>query len=485
MLQAARAEEPEGNALLPHSSADLPIWWGPELPDGHRSGDLLVVAAVARCLELPQEEAAQWLLEQQHPLRFLLCKQLSSTASKSAWVYLAVDRVLGRSIVLKVLDTAAAKEARLLAAVAHPNVVLVHDAGVFEGRTYIVLQWCEGRTLTDYARTHAWADVLARCIEAGRGLAWCHALGIVHGDVKPSNVLIHDERALLADFGLAGRPREFGAIAGTLAYMPPERDHGIWLPAGDVFAFARTTMVALELSASRPGHRARLPRSILDILTRALADEPDERPTMAGVLEVLESVHHSLHQSLPRLARARTDWGGIAFAAAVVGVITMSLASGYRMHELIGPGLAAATVRVDPSGSRTVRVDPSGSRTVRVDPSGSRTVSNEPDIEAAIELIQRGSALAAWEEFQQAEQHGDVKLSRALELARLAVEGAEDAPISTCDEVSRVAQLISLQVVTLAVQRGDLEGEDRARRLQRRAEAAALKSPDNPPSRPR
>jgi len=465
MLQAARAEEPEGNALLPHSSADLPIWWGPELPDGHRSGDLLVVAAVARCLELPQEEAAQWLLEQQHPLRFLLCKQLSSTASKSAWVYLAVDRVLGRSIVLKVLDTAAAKEARLLAAVAHPNVVLVHDAGVFEGRTYIVLQWCEGRTLTDYARTHAWADVLARCIEAGRGLAWCHALGIVHGDVKPSNVLIHDERALLADFGLAGRPREFGAIAGTLAYMPPERDHGIWLPAGDVFAFARTTMVALELSASRPGHRARLPRSILDILTRALADEPDERPTMAGVLEVLESVHHSLHQSLPRLARARTDWGGIAFAAAVVGVITMSLASGYRMHELIGPGLAAATVRVDPSGSRTV--------------------SNEPDIEAAIELIQRGSALAAWEEFQQAEQHGDVKLSRALELARLAVEAAEDAPISTCDEVSRVAQLISLQVVTLAVQRGDLEGEDRARRLQRRAEAAALKSPDNPPSRPR
>jgi len=153
----------------------------------------------------------------------------------------------------------------------------------------------------------------------------------------------------------------------------------------------------------------------------------------------------------------------------------MSLASGYRMHELIGPGLAAATVRVDPSGSRTVRVDPSGSR----------TVSNEPDIEAAIELIQRGSALAAWEEFQQAEQHGDVKLSRALELARLAVEAAEDAPISTCDEVSRVAQLISLQVVTLAVQRGDLEGEDRARRLQRRAEAAALKSPDNPPSRPR
>lgn len=418
---------------------DLPIWWGPELPDAHRSGDLLIVAAVARCLELPHDEAAEWLLEQHHPLRFLLCKRLSSTTSKSAWVYLAVDRVLGRPIVLKILDVAAAKEARVLAAVAHPHVVMVHDAGVFEGRTYIVLQWCEGRTLSDYARTHAWSDVLARCIEAGRGLAWCHALGIVHGDVKPSNVLIRDDRALLADFGLAGRPREFGPIAGTLAYMPPERDHGVWLAAGDVFAFARATMVALELSTSG---RSIPVQSVIDILTLALADEVDARPTMARVLDVLEAARES-PLSRPRF---QANWRRITLTTAVVAAVGLSLGFGYGMHGLLGPGSAAATE------------------------------SAEPDVEHAIELLQADQALAAWDEFQAAEQRGAVKPRRALELARLAVEAAERAPAARSDETSRVALLITLQVITLADEHGDATSEAEARRLQQRAEAVSRSS---------
>jgi hypothetical protein len=416
---------------------DLPIWWGPELPDAHRSGDLLIVAAVARCLELTHDDAAEWLLEQKHPLRFLLCKRLSSTSSKSARVYLAVDRVLGRPIVLKVLlDVAAAKEARVLAAVAHPHVVMVHDAGVFEGRTYIVLQWCEGRTLSDYARTHAWSEVLARCIEAGRGLAWCHSLGIVHGDVKPNNVLIRDDRALLADFGLAGRPREFGPIAGTLAYMAPERDHGVWQAAGDVFAFARTTLVALELSSSEPRSRS---SALLEILTLALADEVDDRPTMARVLEVLEAARES---STPTRTRFPTDRRAVVFATAVAAVVSLSLGSGYRMHTLLGPGSAAATA------------------------------SAEPSVEQAIALLEAGQALAAWDEFQAAERLGDVKLGRALELARLAVEAAERAPAARSDETRRVAMLITLQVVTLADRREDAESEGQARELQQRAEAA-------------
>lgn len=435
----------EALARVEQLDSVLPTWWGPELPDAHRSGDLLIVAAVARCLELAHDDAAQWLLEQHHPLRFLLCKRLSSTTSKSAWVYLAVDRVLGRPIVLKILDVAAAKEARLLAAVAHPHVVMVHDAGVFEGRTYIVLQWCEGATLADYARTHAWSDVLARCIEAGRGLAWCHSLGIVHGDVKPSNVLIHDDRALLADFGLAGRPREFGPIAGTLAYMSPERDHGIWVPAGDVFAFARAAMVALEVSTRRRvgvqvrEHRA---KDVLDILTLALADEVEDRPTMAQVLAVLVEAHESAPR--PR-TRFHADWRGVAFASAFVGVVSVSLGSGYSMHELLGPNSASATAPAD------------------------------PDIEHAIEQLRAGNALAAWDEFQAADQLGNVELARALELAKIAVEAVENAPAARSEEASRAALLITLQVITLAEQRGDVEVEAVARQLSVRAEAVALR----------
>jgi hypothetical protein len=440
----------EALARVEQLDSALPTWWGPELPDAHRSGDLLIVAAVARCLDLPHDDAAQWLLEQHHPLRFLLCKRLSSTTSKSAWVYLAVDRVLGRPIVLKILDVAAAKEARLLAAVAHPNVVMVHDAGVFEDRTYIVLQWCEGATLASYARTHAWSDVLARCIEAGRGLAWCHSLGLVHGDVKPNNVLIHDERALLADFGLAGRPREFGPIAGTLAYMSPERDHGIWVAAGDVFAFARTAMVALELSSQPPaaerstgsGRDSTRNRAVLDILALALADEVADRPTMAQVLEVLVQAHASAGRNPTRF---RADWRGAAFASAFVGVVSLSLGSGYSMHELFGPTSASATAPA------------------------------EPDIEHAIEVLRAGNALAAWDEFQAAEQLGNVELDRALELARIAVEAAERAPAARSEEASRAALLITLQLITLADQRGEAEVEAVARRLSERAEAAALR----------
>jgi hypothetical protein len=422
---------------------DLPTWWGPELPDAHRSGDLLIVAAVARCLELSHDQAAEWLLEQKHPLRFLLCKRLSSTNAKAAQVHLAVDRVLGRPIVLKILDVAAAKEARVLAAVAHPNVVMVHDAGVFEDRTYIVLQWCEGRTLGDYARTHGWSDVLDRCIEAGRGLAWCHSLGIVHGDVKPSNVLIRDDRALLADFGLAGRPREFGPIAGTVAYMPPERDRGIWLPAGDVFAFARTALVALELATDRPSRPTRAQQDVLDVLGLALADEVEARPTITRVLEVLEAARASLASSSRPRIRFRADWRGVAFAAAVVAVVGLSLGKG--MQTLLGPGSAAATA------------------------------STEPDVDRAIALLQADQALEAWDEFQAAEQIGAVELERALELARLAVEAAERAPESRSDEASRVALLITLQLITLADQHGDAVSEAEARRLEQRAEAAALR----------
>jgi hypothetical protein len=449
MAEAARAEQRSSSssgsawtatALVPARSEALPQWWGPALPDAHRSGDLLIVAAIARCLSLSHDEAAEWLLAQRHPLRFLLCKQLSSTTAKSAWVYLAVDRVLGRPIVLKILDTAAAKEARMLAAVAHPNVVMVHDAGVFEDRTYIVLQWCESGTLTDYARTHAWADVLARCLEAGRALASCHALGFVHGDVKPNNVLIHDDRALLADFGLAGRPREFGPVAGTIAYMPPERDQGVWLPAGDVFAFARTTLVALELSLGPRRTRPRELVELLALLDQAMSDEPIQRPSMARLLDALEQLRTTQARKRPR---SRDDWRALAFASAVVSVVALSLGSDYRMQDLLGPGLALARD------------------------------AGTPSVERAITLLRAGESVGAWEEFLAAERSGEVDLEAALELTRLAVEEAEHAPPDRHEQASRVAQLLALQVITLTVDSGEPELEVAARVLGERAEAAA------------
>jgi tetratricopeptide (TPR) repeat protein len=100
-----------------------------------------------------------------------------------------------------------------LARVAHPNVVSVHDIGEFGGRVYIDMELIDGVTLSRWLRLspRTWQDVLGVFIQAGRGLCAAHALGIVHRDFKPDNVIIGDDgRVRVADFGIA-------LLADTLA----------------------------------------------------------------------------------------------------------------------------------------------------------------------------------------------------------------------------------------------------------------------------
>lgn len=144
-------------------------------------------------------------------------------------VFEAWDPQLERRVALKVLRTAqpaelhddgtgptrheddlALREARCLARVAHPHVVGVHEVGRCDGLVFIAMELVDGPDLGRWLceGPRRWPDVLDRLLDAGRGLAEVHRAGLVHGDVKPGNVLIgreggRDGRVRIADFGLA------------------------------------------------------------------------------------------------------------------------------------------------------------------------------------------------------------------------------------------------------------------------------------------
>ena len=131
-------------------------------------------------------------------------------------VYRARDTRLGRDVAVKVLPDDIAgdpdrlrrfeREARAVAALSHPNVVVVHDVGTDAGRPYVVTELLEGETLGERLRKGALP--LRRggrdAVHVADGLAAAHAKGIVHRDLKPENVfLTTDGRVKILDFGLA------------------------------------------------------------------------------------------------------------------------------------------------------------------------------------------------------------------------------------------------------------------------------------------
>lgn len=133
-------------------------------------------------------------------------------------VFEAWDPQLERRVALKVLriaepvdhachaDDLALREARCLARVAHPHVVGVHEVGRCDGLVFIAMELVDGPDLGSWLceRPRRWTDVLDRLLDAARGLAEVHRAGLVHGDVKPGNMLIgRDGRVRIADFGLA------------------------------------------------------------------------------------------------------------------------------------------------------------------------------------------------------------------------------------------------------------------------------------------
>jgi Nif-specific regulatory protein len=153
--------------------------------------------------------------------------------SEGAWprVVAALDRETGRRVVLKLAGApgseemlALRKEFRLLASLDHPSIVKARDFGVTaDGRAWFSADEVDGPDLATFARSHALLENLSALADVAHALDYVHSRGLVHGDVKPTNVKVLGERAFLLDFGLAfARGEEVAGIRGTPAYLAPE-----------------------------------------------------------------------------------------------------------------------------------------------------------------------------------------------------------------------------------------------------------------------
>jgi serine/threonine-protein kinase len=250
-----------------------------------------------------------------------------------ATVFLAQDERLGRMVAVKRLHGETTeeiarrfrREARLGAALNHPNVVAIYDITSDDEGVLIVMEYVEGETLRDEISGGRMAP--ERAIAVLRGIAaaldYAHENGVVHRDVKPANVLIRrDGQVKLADLGIATAAEQSkitrsGAVLGTAAYMAPERLDG--RPGGpgvDVYALAA---VAFEMFCGRKAYEGNTPLEVahkvvneptpdvrrclpdapdglVDAIKRGLAWEPDQRPESAGALVA------AIEAALPRAA---------------------------------------------------------------------------------------------------------------------------------------------------------------------------------------
>jgi len=200
-------------------------------------------------------------------------------------VLLARDRQLGRLVALKLLRDPGPwflerfrREARVLARLAHPSIVAVHEFDVFAGRAYLAMDYVDGGSL---ARARLEPRVLVRALRGVvDALEHAHALGVVHRDVKPENVLLDRRgRAFLADFGVAveARARHASApVGGTPLTMSPEQARGERVgPASDLFSLGAT--LYRQLTGAWPFRG----RTLADVLFAIQHEEPSAPRALA------------------------------------------------------------------------------------------------------------------------------------------------------------------------------------------------------------
>jgi serine/threonine-protein kinase len=322
--------------------------------------------------------ASELVLGRYRPLR-----PLGSGGSGSVW--LARDETNGLDVALKIVTregkagTRAEREAEAAARLRHPRCLRAYAFDGDERNVYIAYEYVPGQTLRDRIRGDELTD--AGAVEVGvqvlEGLGHAHANGIVHRDVKPTNVLVADGPEIevrLLDFGLAqfaGAETLTGAgdVPGTLAYISPERLQGedssfaadVWavgvvlweaLTGYHPFWSSSPVETARRIDAGAPpleSARPDLPRALCDAVNRALAIDPARRPTALQLAQRLRDAlgarsRRKRPRTLPALPAPPLHCGAAAAAAGVFAAGAGVLLPFYPVGWVWGIGALAATL---------------------------------------------------------------------------------------------------------------------------------------------
>ena len=311
-------------------------------------------------------------------------------------IYRARDPRLERRVALKLLAERFSedaefrerllRESRIAASLDHPNVIPVYEAGDTDDRLFIAMRFVEGSDLAALLRSEGPlepARAIAIAMQIADALDAAHARGLVHRDVKPSNVLLdrqdRREHVYLADFGLtqsvSDRGPTDGHLVGTVDYVAPEQIRGDDVDGrADVYGLGCVLFQALTGAVPFSGvsdvaviyahlespppraseRREALPDALDDVLARAMAKDPDERQPTCGAL--VEEARAALGlDARPRSSRVLLA----AAVAAAVALVAAAVGAGLVLRD--GTAAAApggAIVRIDAPSGKVVSETP-------------------------------------------------------------------------------------------------------------------------------
>lgn len=306
-------------------------------------------------------------------------------------VFVAMDKSLGRDIIVKVMSHEVAadlsvdrfrREIQLAAKLQHPHIIPLLSAGEIDGAPYFTMPFVEGESLRaklSRAGELPIGESVRILREVASALSYAHKHGVAHRDIKPDNVMLSNEFALVTDFGVAKALSEssvapgaaitltgVGVTLGTPAYMAPEQatadpsiDHRADIYSFGVMAYEmltgslpftgrtiQATLAAHAIEKPEPVERRRpgIPRPLAALIMRCLEKRPADRPQEAAELvTALDAIHvgdgHSAPASAAR-SRSMKIIGAIAVALVVIGAI-YTLATGRGLSGVGGGGARA------------------------------------------------------------------------------------------------------------------------------------------------
>ena len=325
-------------------------------------------------------------------------------------VYQVKHRLLGKTFALKMLRSDVLsgstdysrfeQEAKALGRLHHPNIVAVTDSGFADGAPYLVMEYVDGKTLSQLIKENKQLAIPLFCdvfSQVAKGLAHAHASGIIHRDLKPSNIVVEPEgRVTILDFGIAKMTQAqnadavtmTGTLIGSPSYMSPEQAQGYKVTAAsDLYSLGCTMYEALvgtppftgenplqtvikhmqaePLLVSAASQRLDIPQTVDHLIRLLLAKTPEGRVADASSIEAILSDVAAGRQAPVTVARnAKRLLGGRALAmtvaaslALIAGAVTFSFYFQHPVKPVKDP------ISVTPSQSTASKVSTMGGAT--------------------------------------------------------------------------------------------------------------------------